>query len=60
MLNFKNSSNKKPFVAFPALGYWEIDGKAVSSEKAQWGLNSDAVWKPTEISKNLNDRISHS
>ena len=29
---------------FPSLGHWEIDGKPVSSEEAEYGLNPDAVW----------------
>ena len=41
------------FCVFPALGYWEIDGKPVSSKEAEYGLNPRAIWKPTEIARSL-------
>jgi len=40
-----------PFCAFPAMGYWEIDGKPVSSKEAQSGLHPRAIWRETEIAK---------
>lgn len=45
--------SKFPFIVFPALGYWEIDGKPVSSKEAQYGLHPDAVWKETEAARCL-------
>ena len=42
------------FVVFPALGYWEIDGKPVSSKEAQFGAHPRAIWRETEVARNLN------
>lgn len=42
-----------PFVVFPAFGYWEIDGKPVSSKEADYGLNPKAKWVETEVARNL-------
>jgi len=44
--------NRK-FCVFPAVGYWEIDGKPVSENEAK--LNPQAVWKKTEIAKRICD-----
>ena len=43
------------FCVFPALGYWEIDGKPVSSLKANYGANPKAVWRETEVAKNMKE-----
>ena len=45
------------FNVFPALGYWEIDGKPVSSKEAEHGLHPRAVWKETQYSEGLGDEI---
>ncbi|KKL97298.1 hypothetical protein LCGC14_1835900 [marine sediment metagenome] len=45
----------KKFCAFPAMGYWEIDGKSVSSAEAEYGGHPRAIWRESEISKQLED-----
>lgn len=45
----RKTTGAEDFVVFPALGYWEIDGKPVSSREAKCGLHPRAVWKPTEV-----------
>lgn len=45
------------FCCFPALTYWEIDGKPVSSREAEYGAHPRAVLKETEISKHYSDYI---
>ncbi len=44
-----NSSVEKyeHFNVFPAMGYWEIEGKPVSSRAAEYGAHPKAVWKQT-------------
>lgn len=34
------------FIVFAAMGYWEIDGKRVSVETAEYGFHPKAVWIP--------------
>lgn len=36
------------FNVFPALGYWEIDSKPVSSREARYGAHPRAKWMRTE------------
>jgi len=50
-MNNKKTKLPMPFCVFPALGYWEIDGKPVSAKKAQYGSHPGAIWKETEIAK---------
>ena len=47
----EKDNQEKRFVIFPSFGYWEIDGKPVSSEEAQAGLHPRAIWRLTEIGK---------
>ncbi len=39
------------FCAFPALWYWELDGKPVSERVAN--ESGRAIQKPTEVAKNI-------
>ena len=41
------------FAVAPSMGYFEIDGKPVSDKEAQWGSAPGAVWRESEISKEL-------
>lgn len=36
---------------FPAMGYWEIDGKPVSSREAEAGAHPDTKWIRIDHSK---------
>lgn len=47
------------FCVFPAMGYWEIDGKPVSSREARYGLHPRAVWKESEVAKNLHRHVGY-
>lgn len=39
------------FCIFPAMGYWEMMGKPVSSLDAEYGAHPDAKWIPIDHSK---------
>ncbi len=41
------------FCVSPAMGYWELDGKPVSGKEAQWGSAPGAVWRESEIAKEI-------
>lgn len=47
----------KKFCALPAMTYWEIDGKPVSSREAEYDGHPRAVLKESEISKHLEDYV---
>lgn len=47
------------FCVFPALGYWELYGQAISPTEAQYGLIPGAVWVESEIAENLKDYIGY-
>ena len=40
----RKTAHLDEFCAFPALGYWEIAGRPVSSAEAQSGRHPDAIW----------------
>jgi len=47
------------FCVCPSMGYWEIDGKSVSSTEADCGLNPQAVWKESEVARNLHKHTGY-
>ena len=52
---FLEPFTEQKFAAFPSLGYWEIDGKPVSSADARavgW-FAGGAKWRETEVARNL-------
>jgi hypothetical protein len=47
------------FCVFPALTYWELNGKPVSAQEAQYGLAPGAVLRETEIAKELHLHLGY-
>ena len=41
------------FCVFSAMGYWELNGRPVSSERARYGSAPGAVWKESEVAREL-------
>jgi len=35
------------------MGYWELNGRPVSSREADYGLHPLALWKESEVAKEL-------
>ena len=49
------------FCAFPSFGYWELNGKPVSSKVAKYGLRVGVVWRRSKHwEDSLDDTPRHS
>lgn len=41
------------FCVSPAMGYWELSGRPVSAKEAQYGLLPEAIWRESEVAREL-------
>ncbi len=47
------------FCVCPSMGFWAIDGRAVSSKEADYGLHPNAEWKLSEVARNLHKHTGY-
>ena len=45
------------FCSFPSIGYWELNGHPVSSQEAEYGKKKGAIWKKSELSRDIEQHI---